>query len=193
MLTIKKLEINKIFREFEYLKSEFEYKSELVREADSQFLRNIDEILNKNSELREIYNDKTKPNLNIKENTIVEDVEEIEVEKEEDVKIKGLYRQIAKLTHPDKVSDVKLNQMYIEATRYYVDRDIIAIYKICDTLSIPYEVEESDIDIVKQNIDLLKERISFIENSYTFKWYQINDEKKRNLTTLSYIRTKLIT
>jgi hypothetical protein len=193
MSTIKKLEINKIFREFEYLKSEFEYKSELVREADSQFLRNIDNILNKNIELKEIYESKVKNTIYIPSEDIK--FEDIQEEDSEPVggKLKSLYRQIAKLTHPDKVSDVKLNQLYIESTRYYVDRDIIGIYKICDILSINYEVEESDINIVKQNIELLRERISFIENSYTFKWYQIGDENKRDLTTLSYIRTKLIT
>ena len=57
MLDIKKLEINRLFKEFEYVKSDYEYKSEIVREADVEFLKSIDTILNKSEELKSIYHD----------------------------------------------------------------------------------------------------------------------------------------
>jgi hypothetical protein len=208
MLDIKKLEINKLFKEFEYVKSDYEYKSEIVREADIEFLKNIDTILDKNAELKSIYNDKVNiklkkniekrtQDIHIEESNIVEP--EVEATIEEDDyqkdtrpnKIKILYRQIAKITHPDKVEQKRLNTLYIEASKFYNENDIIGIYKICDELYIPYEVEDDDIDLVKENISIIRDRISFLESTFTWKWINESNDNKNELI-LKYIRSQII-
>lgn len=208
MLDIKKLEINKLFKEFEYVKSDYEYKSEIVREADVEFLKSIDVILNKNEELKSIYRDKVDIKL---KDTIEKRTQDIHIEEsdidgseiesiieennnQKDIgtnKIKMLYRQIAKVTHPDKVEQERLNTLYIEASKFYNENDIIGIYKICDELYIPYEVEDDDIMLVKENITILKDRISFLESTFTWKWFNENDDNKNELV-LKYIRNQII-
>jgi hypothetical protein len=46
-------------------------------------------------------------------------------------KIRKLYRDIVKVTHPDKVDNKSLNDIYIESTKCYDENDKIGIYKIC--------------------------------------------------------------
>jgi len=208
MLDIKKLEINKLFKEFEYVKSDYEYKSEIVREADVEFLKSIDTILNKSEELKSIYHDKVDIKIKDKIEKRTQDIHieesddgrfEVEISIEENNhqtnirpnKIKKLYRQIVKITHPDKVEQERLNTLYIEASKFYNENDIIGIYKICDELSIPYEVEDDDILLVKENISIFKDRISFLENTFTWKWFNENDDNKVELV-LKYIRSQII-
>ncbi len=208
MLDIKKLEINRLFKEFEYVKSDYEYKSEIIREADVEFLKSIDTILNKSEELKSIYRDKVDIKIKDKIEKRTQDIHieesdaggfEIEISIEEnnhqtDIrpnKIKTLYRQIAKITHPDKVEQERLNTLYIEASKFYNENDIIGIYKICDELSIPYEVEDDDLTLVKENISMLKDRISFLESTFTWKWFNENSDNKNEIV-LKYIRSQII-
>ena len=58
MLNLKRLEISKLIKEYEFVKADYVYKSELVKDADSEFFKNVDQILNINSELKSIYDEK---------------------------------------------------------------------------------------------------------------------------------------
>lgn len=208
MFDLKKLEINRLIKEFEYIKSDYEYKSEVIKEADSKFLESVDKILNINDELKSIYKEK----VDIKLNNIIErKSENIHNEKDESKinsnvaffeetsnqtdfksnKIKRLFYQIAKLTHPDKIDQERLNTLYIEASKYYEISDIIGIYKICDELFINYDIEQSDIELIRDNINDLKERISFIENTFSWKWYN-SETNIKNKMALKYIRKQII-
>ena len=96
-------------------------------------------------------------------------------------KIKKYYREIVKLTHPDKVQNEKLNEFYITATEYYNDNDLIAIYSICSQLYIDYELEDSDYALIKIKIENLNKKISFMESTYTWKWYNVEDSEKEKV------------
>jgi len=96
-------------------------------------------------------------------------------------KIKKYYREIVKLTHPDKVKNEKLNDFYITATEYYNDNDLIAIYSICSQLYIDYELEDSDYALIQIKIDNLNKKISFMESTYTWKWYNVDETEKQKV------------
>lgn len=96
-------------------------------------------------------------------------------------KIKKYYREIVKLTHPDKVQNEKLNEFYITATEYYNDNDLIAIYSICSQLYIDYELEDSDYALIKIKIENINNKISFMESTYTWKWYNVEDSEKEKV------------
>ena len=200
MFDLKKLEIKKLIKEFEYVKSDYEYKSEIIREADSQFLENVDIFVGKNVELKNIYKEKVdiklkdkieeKVEFNKDEYVINQDVNKNDKNDKND-KLKRLYYQIAKLTHPDKIDQERLNNLYLEASKCYEVNDIIGIYQICDDLFIKYDIEESDIEMIKDNIKLFKDRISFIENTFTWKWYNSGEDTKKEMI-LKYIRKQII-
>ena len=190
MLGIKKLEMDKLIKELDYLKSDYTYKSELIKEADIEFTKSIESILDINSELKDMYHDSFDDKH--KEADIINNIipEEDYIDDRSD-KIKKLYREIAKNTHPDKIINKKLNNIYIEASKYYDSNDLIGIYKICNEMSIDYDIDVSDIDIIKSNIKLLKEKIIFLESGHVWNWY-IQDYENKNKMVLDFIKRQII-
>jgi hypothetical protein len=214
---IKQLELKKLFKELDWMQSECEYKNEIIVDIDSNFIKDVNFYLDQfpdlkkefedkmNQKIQEIIDSKKENDINInddedidiEDNDVedeVEDLDDIEDETKEEVskssKIKKFYREVVKLTHPDKVKDSKLNQLYIEATDFYDKNDIIGIYSICSQLNIQYEIDEIDMFYVKEKIRVLKERIFFIESTYTWRWFNATDQDKNSVIE-GYIKARL--
>jgi hypothetical protein len=219
MEKIKSLQIKKILKELDYIQSDFEWRNEVVSEADGSFMQSINEFLEKNPQIKELYDKKVTEKI---ENSIKKKIEEDEAENDgeddandepiesedefekeekntEDVenskdispKLKKLYREIVKLTHPDRVKKKKLNDLYIEATNYYNDDDKIGIYKICSELEIEYEIEVDDEIFIVDKIETLKKRIGFLESTFTWKWFNCKDEMEKNQIVINFIKLRI--
>ena len=202
MSKLKQLEIKKLIKELDFLSSDFEYKNELVFEADNSFIKNVNEFLDDNPEVKKIFDRRINDRLDQiimnkvesentinEDNLIIDEVEDISIKKDD--KIKKIYREIAKMTHPDKVDNKKLNDIYIKASTHYDNNDVIQIYSICDELGIDYDINESDTDLIINNINNIKEKIQFIESTTTWKWYYTEDEGLKNEIILNYIRSQI--
>ena len=133
---LKKLENIKLMKEFDFIESEFNLKNEIIVDADSNFLKTVNDYLNDRPELKKIFNDKvdkkmeemlekkkkednddgdqienegSSEDLDSEGNKINEDDgDKINEDEENKIifrndKIKKLYREIAKVTHPDKI------------------------------------------------------------------------------------------
>lgn len=197
MSKISKLESRRLLKELEFIESEYEYKSEIINESDITFIKTVNIYLEGNPELKTIIDEKVNIKIEniIKEKQISEVNESVEVviENKDDVKykkIKKLYREIAKLTHPDKVDNIKLNDLYIRSTNYYNEGNLIMIYSICSDLNIEYEYDESDNELIIDRIKMLKERITFLESTFAYMWYE-SDDGKKNDVIMSYIKAQL--
>jgi len=162
------LQTKKLFKELEYMESDFEYRNEIISEADSEFISKVNNFLEEHPKLKEIYDDKIDSHIqqSILRNTeeVIELFEEEVIEQEifEEVKlpkVKKLYREIVKLTHPDKVDQKSLNDLYLTATKYYDQNDKIGLYKVCTELEIDYDLDDEDNQIIESKIDDLKRRI----------------------------------
>ena len=209
---IKLLQFKRLLKELDYIESDFEYRSEVISDADSKFINSINEFLLNHPELKDLYdkkitdriNNSIKKGENSEEETtnnlgdideFTDEVDEfIEENKDNEVippKIKKLYREIVKLTHPDKVKKKRLNDLYIKATDYYNLIDKVGIYKICNELDIDYDLEEDDQSAINGKIDELRNRISFLESTFTWKWYNTEDEMERNQIMINYIKLRL--
>jgi hypothetical protein len=223
MSKIKSLELRKLLKELEFIESDFEYRSEMISTADSEFINSINIFLKDHPELKEIYDNKVteKINQSIKkeekseeeseeeseeninhdindDTTNSEDESEDIEENEEEIKnkkhlsqIKKLYREIVKLTHPDKIKNSKLNDLYLKATKYYDDNNKIGIYAVCNELQISYEISDDDISLIYDQITNYKNKISFIESTYTWKWYNCEDDSQKSQILLNYIKMKI--
>lgn len=191
MNALLKLELNKLLKEYEYLKSDYEYQSELIRISDMAFLQSIDSFLNRNEELKNLYQESTfVPD----EEKVEEEIKEMVEDKnkvEKDSRIKSLFREIVKITHPDKTNNTALNNFYIQAKHCYESNDLIGIYKICDDLSIDYELNDIDLEKLKETIEQFRNRISFIKNKITWKWVNTDDREKEKIT-FNYIKSKIL-
>lgn len=225
MNKLKKLEAKKLLKELEFFQSDFEYKNEVICQADSDFLNSVNSFLTNHPQLKELYdkriNDKIDQMIKKKEDEVKDtqaikiesesgenrDMDRENVEKENGIqddqktnenrgdvkspKLKKLYRDIVKLTHPDKIKSEKLNDLYIKATSFYDKNDLAGIYIICDEIGIEYEFDEEDNVLISDKINTLKQRISFMEQTFTWKWFYGKDQQEKNNIILTYIKMQL--
>ncbi len=192
MHNIKKLEIKKLFKELDFLESDYEYRNEVINAVDSNFIEEVYSILERNPELKTIYDEKYEvETVSEADDVIIHSEEQQIIDRiESSPKIRKLYREIVKITHPDKVKNTSFNDTYIKATEYYKINDELNIYKICSKLDIDYDIEEVDNKEINKRIDSIKNRINFLENTFTYQWYISGERDKQNIL-LKFIENKL--
>jgi hypothetical protein len=203
MNRLQYLQTKKLFKELDYIESDFEYRNEIISEADSDFITQVNNFLEEHPQLKEIYDEKIDNHIqqSILRNTeeVIELFEEEELEMYQMItyedpklpKVKKLYREIVKLTHPDKVSMKSLNDLYLMATKYYDNNDKIGIYKVCTELEIDYDLDDDDNQIIESKIEDLKRRIQFLESTFTWQWINTNGEKEKTEMLLNFIKLRL--
>ena len=205
------LKINKLLKELDYIESEFEYRSEIIKDADSEFINCIISFLEQHPDLKEVYDKKitNKINESVKnqeKNLDIEEIKNIDTDsdlsddsppdidyKKKSSQIKKLYREIVKLTHPDKVKRKKLNDLYIKSTEYYNSDNKIGIYQLCYELGIEFEIEIDDDKIIETYINSLRDRIKFLESTFTWKWFNSESEQDKNQVMVDYIKMRITT
>ena len=198
MENIRKLEIHRLIKELDYIKSDLNYKSEILSNIDIEFIKNVNIFLEKHPSLKEVFEDKvnTKDNFKVDESqdTLVdiEDIKPIDEEIYRNPKIKDLYRSIVKSTHPDKLGNDILKDLYIEASIAYENNNMLPIFTICDRLMIPYELSDEETILIKSEINSLRDRVSFLETTFTWQWYNQDSESIKERVILSYIKAQLI-
>ena len=214
MSKIKLLQLKKLLKELEYIESDFEYRSELISEADNDFIKSINNFLDIHPDIKDIYDKKInekidqsikknqEPNPITEELEVTEDIEEEPIYEsvmdnvvtdlvETNVKLKKLYREIVKLTHPDKIKKQTLNDLYIKATQFYNFNDKIGIYRICSELNIDYDIDDDDEIFISERIDSLRKRITFLESTFTYKWFESESEEEKNKIMVEYIKLRI--
>lgn len=176
----QKLEILRLIKYLDFLKTDYMLKSELYNEYDIEFRIRVDKIVQEKEDLSELIYDKVIDN---------QGKDESQKEKLKDDRIKKIYRDIVKRTHPDKIDNERLNSEYIEATKAYESNSITDIILICERSNIPYELEQGDKIEFERETEIVKNRISVLENSYPWKWSNSQDEKEKNSIMVDYLRT----
>ena len=205
---IRKLEIHRLIKELDFVKSDYDYKSELLVGADTEFIQDVHLFLNNHPELKVLFEEKTKtsevitnsnfPIVDILVETAepisykpnVEDYEIVTIPK--DPKLKTLYRNIVKSTHPDKVNDFYLKELYMEATKAYDNDSLLPILTICDKLGIPYDISEEETNLIRDEISTLRTKSQFLENTYVFNWAKCNNINEKEIIILHYIKRQIL-
>jgi hypothetical protein len=195
MSRLKSLEFQRLIKELQFIESDYLYQSEIIRESNNVFLDSVETILDTYPELRSIYKDRIS-NTFINSSKIEPNIDDIEVDvliikPTIDSDVKKIYRKIVKSTHPDKIKNPKLNELYLEATSAYETNDLVTLYKVSSELMIEFEWSESILEQVKDKIINYKSQISFLESTYTFKWLKSSSEDDKLKIVLSFIENKL--
>ena len=195
MSRLKSLEFQRLIKELQFIESDYLYQSEIIRESNNVFLDSVETILDSYPELRSIYRDRT-TNTFINSSKIEPNIDDIEVDvlvikPTIDSDVQKIYRKIVKSTHPDKIKNPKLNELYLEATSAYETNDLVTLYKVSSELMIEFEWSESILEQVKDKILNYKSQISFLESTYTFKWLKSNNDDEKLKIILSFIENKL--
>tara|TARA_R110000772_G_scaffold20466_5_gene56945 strand:- start:103754 stop:104326 length:573 start_codon:yes stop_codon:yes gene_type:complete len=190
MNQLNHLKLKSLFKKFDYISSEIEWKEEYVNENTEEFISNTQNIIDSNSELKELQNEKIKSKkVKIVSNDNDDDITTIIIEK--DPELKKLYRKIVKKTHPDKIDSKYLNNQYLKVIEMYDRNDLLNVYRICNELNIEFEIE-IDEDTILEEIEKLESRIKFIENSYIYRWSNNKNKYVRDKIMLEYIKQEII-
>lgn len=179
---LKQLEIKKIFQEYNLLLVDDEYKKEMINEYRADFLT---EIENKRRELGiepEVPKTEDEPKAeNIDSSDAVADPTKtiIYVDEETKKKLKKIYKEIVKKTHPDKTNSEKHLDMYIKSKQAYEENNIIDLYSICIDLQIEFDYDVIDIKSMLEIIDHKKMKLKNLESSYLWLWVHSQDESEK--------------
>lgn len=209
---LKRLELKKLFKEFGFLKVDEEYKKELQALCGPEFNNAIQQMFKENPDMNLLFNqgansfsspgdnlvnkkelDKSRligievyEPLNIGIDLIIyidksysyNSIPKIEISED----AKKLYRKIATKTHPDKVSNKYLNDLYLKAKIAYKANDLFTLYSICNDIDIDYDFPQDKISEFKLHIKNLKNNNNFIEQTYLWAWInEENDDIKKNI------------
>lgn len=173
---LSKLAAKKLLSEYTFLQSDDQLKRELIELNKKEFL---DRVSKKRPDIQE-----TDPEQKPQEEKEKEPVVEVTSESTRD-KLKRLYREIVKRTHPDKTKDERLIELYMRATEAHIMNNLFEIYFICDELRISVEFDNEDFTLFTELIEKKKKEISSLEGS--FIWLYINapnDEEKEKIVDI---------
>lgn len=169
----------------------------MIKEIDGDFHKAIENILEGNSDLKTIFikstdfiNEQRQKAIGEMHNNITLEIIEDDIE-EKNPKLKYLYRTIAKSTHPDKVGDDNLKEVYIEATKAYEENNLFPIINICEKLKIPFDVSDEEFDNFKKEIDKTKKSSKFLESTFAWQWYNAADGEKSKIV-FNFIESQII-
>lgn len=121
----------------------------------------------------------------------VDEVKEVDIptdDREREKKLKDLYRKIVKITHPDKTLDDILHELYIQATGYYNEKDLLSLFYLCYKLGISFDVDSLEVEELDQKTSDFKNKNKFLENNLTLIWLYSD---KRERVILDYILSQI--
>lgn len=173
------LEIKKILQEYKLLLIDEEYKNEMININKVEFINEI----NKKGGFSIDPEEPKAPEEEIQD-IPEEEVEEVEEEVDEKTAfiieaMKKLYRQIVKLTHPDKTmhknNKKELGELYIRAKKAMAAMDVYELLTICDKLDIEYKIDINQKVILEENLDKKKKHLKSLEESFIWLWIKAKD------------------
>lgn len=192
----EKLEFDRLIKELDFIDSDLTYKSTVLKKADEDFMKNVHSVLDEFPKLKEIFDYNTQKRFaNIPEpimNDLHNPVDALIITETKPLKLKNLYRQIAKSTHPDKTRIENLNEVYLDAQKAYESNNIIKILTICERLKIDYEITSEEVDLIKEEIQTKKQRIQFLESTYTWRWYNEQSIETKIKIILNYLEAQVV-
>jgi hypothetical protein len=171
------LEIKKILQEYKLLLLDEEYKNEMIDINKAEFINEINKKGGFPPETEVPKVEEEAPHI---------EEEEVEEEEEEDEKtsalkesVKKLYRQIVKMTHPDKTmhknNKKELGELYIRAKKAMATMDVYELLTICDKLDIEYKIDINQKVMLQENLEKKKIHIKSLEESFIWLWINAKD------------------
>ena len=203
---LNELETKMLLKEFNYLISDIDFKNEFAMKYSKQFEVAIRQFLREKPLIKELCKNKfgslldpdPKPNptnsgdtpepepiefsnetsLVPFEGELIDD--EVLILEYDEHKMKKLYREVAQMTHPDKVKSDALNSLYQRASSASKKQDMLGIYSVCDELGIRFHVSQVEIDSIRKTLKKLKGHQLTFEKSHLWAWCENDyDENKR--------------
>ena len=98
------------------------------------------------------------------------------------VEIKKLYRSIAQLTHPDKVQDERMNEIFRLTAEAMSEENWMLLVEFAAELHIDIEfLSDETCEIIEESIKRNQGKIAGIKNSFSYMWSSQKDDKSRSI------------
>ena len=216
MFSIDTNQFYNLLGEYTGVRDEFSKKIDLINTNIPKFMSEVDRFLEDNPEIKNLFKQDEKITDNVDEisnedevmQNVVEDipyenspssgsiipvgqVEEVVIptnDLEREKKLRTLYRKIVKITHPDKTLDQILHDLYIQATEYYNEKDLLSLFYLCYKLGISFSVDSLEVEELDQKTSDFKNKNKFLENNLTLIWLYSD---KRERVILDYILSQI--
>jgi len=172
------LQINKLIQEYSFLKSDEELKKELINTKQKEFLDLVNGKLNELNPQDSNHEPKTKQEPKSKK--IEPKIDISGMSENTKVRIKKIYRNIVKVTHPDKVDSDDLKELYMEATEAYEAYNIFELCFISKKLNIKVKLSLEETKTLNELINSKKDEIKKIESSFIWLWLIAPNENEKN-------------
>jgi len=180
---LKQLEIKKLLSEYEYLIVDDEYKQQIISDYSSQFINEI----NEKSGIKEEKSEEDEEIIPPEEREVIKKINDEDLTDETKKRMKSMFREIMKKTHPDKVQSEELVDMYIKSKEAYETNDILGLCFYANKLNVIVELSDMEVEILKDMIKKKKEELETIEKSWLWLWYKAGTEQaKDNVVKLYY-------
>jgi hypothetical protein len=166
---LEQLEEKKLLQEYSFLLLDEEYKREVIDDGREEFLNKIQEVRGDVSPPPPQTQPQEKPNK----------IDPNSVDKSTKDKVKKLYREIAKVTHPDKAKTDEHTGLYMQATVAAEEFDLFTLFEICSKLRIEHSVDGEDKEILKVKIDKKKDKLKNIESSFIWLYTHAKTEQEK--------------
>jgi len=172
------LQINKLIQEYSFLKSDEELKKELINTKQKDFLDLVNGKLNELNPQDSNHEPKTKQEPKSKK--IEPKIDISGISENTKVRIKKIYRNIVKVTHPDRVDSDELKELYMEATEAYEAYNIFELCFISKKLNIKVKLSLEETKTLNELIITKKDEIKKIESSFIWLWLITPNENDKN-------------
>ena len=176
------LEIKKILQEYKLLLIDEEYKNEMISVSKGDFMKEINKKGGFDPEPEVPKEEAPVEDLNRAEEEAPEDDEKTSFIKEG---MKTLYRQIVKLTHPDKTmhknNKKELNELYMRSKKAMDSLDVYELLTICDRLDIKYDIDINQKDILEENLEKKKSQLKSLEESFIWLWIKAQTDIEKDI------------
>ena len=180
---LKQLEIKKLLTEYDYLIIDEEMKQEIIDEYKPGFMEGLG---------KETSEEEKEEQQKSQESTEKKELEKLIKDEDlsEDTKkrMKKMFREIMKKTHPDKVKSEELIDIYIKSKEAYDTNNLLELSYNASKLNISIDLSVLEIEILKDLIKQKRESLETIEKSWLWMWYKAGTEtEKDNVIKLYYL------
>jgi len=180
MDTLKKLEIQKLLKEYDLLKLDEEYKKEVIDKYTSKFIEEVNCGVKQpdvDSEVKPI-------NKDIK---VIKKIADEELTPETKKLMKKIFRDVMKKTHPDAIKTDEFLGLYNSAKLAYDTNDLIGLSVIGNELNVEVNLKEEHVSTLRLLLNMEKQKFVDFEKSYLWLWVHTKSDEDKDKIIQLYV------
>ena len=98
--------------------------------------------------------------------------------------IKKLYRTIALKTHPDRIEDEYLNEIFRQAAQAMEEENWMLLVELCGELNLDIDfLSDETCEIIEESISKNSQQIAIIKSSFSYMWAKQGSDKEKDMYT----------